>query len=65
MSEYGGRPHWGKRHYATAAQLEQRYPEWGTFQAIRERLDPDGVFANDYTRRVLGDVRDRERSGTT
>ena len=24
------------------------------FQAVRARLDPDGVFANDYTRRVLG-----------
>jgi L-gulonolactone oxidase len=65
MSDYGGRPHWGKRHYATAAQLEARYPEWHTFQAIRERLDPDGVFANDYTRRVLGVLTARDRSGTT
>jgi FAD-linked oxidoreductase len=65
MSEYGGRPHWGKRHYATAAQLRERYSEWDAFQAVRARLDPDGVFANDYTRRVLGDVRARERSGTT
>jgi FAD/FMN-containing dehydrogenase len=65
MSSYGGRPHWGKRHYLTSAELRQRYPEWETFQAVRERLDPDGVFANDYTRRVLGEVRARERSGTT
>ena len=33
-----------------------RYPEWDRFQAVRARLDPDGVFANDYTRRVLGPV---------
>jgi L-gulono-1,4-lactone dehydrogenase len=65
MSSYGGRPHWGKRHYLSAAELKDRYPEWETFQAIRERLDPNQVFANDYTRRVLGDVRARERSGTT
>jgi L-gulonolactone oxidase len=65
MSSYGGRPHWGKRHYLNAAQLHARYPEWDSFQAVRERLDPDGVFENAYTRRVLGGVKARERSGTT
>ena len=65
MSGYGGRPHWGKRHYLTSAELRQRYPEWETFAGIRERLDPDGVFANDYTRRVLGEVRAASRSGTS
>ncbi len=56
MDEYDGRPHWGKRHYQDAASLSERYPEWDRFQAVRARLDPDGVFANDYTRRVLGPV---------
>lgn len=56
MNEYGGRPHWGKRHYQTAATLQERYPAWDRFQAVRERLDPDGVFTNDYARRVLGEV---------
>ena len=45
MNEYGGRPHWGKRHYQTAATLRERYPEWDRFQAVRARLDPNGVFA--------------------
>jgi L-gulonolactone oxidase len=56
MDSYGGRPHWGKRHYQTAATLRERYPQWDRFQAVRARLDPDEVFANDYTRRVLGRV---------
>ena len=56
MDAYGGRPHWGKRHYQSAATLRERYPQWDRFQAVRARLDPDGVFANDYTRRVLGPV---------
>ncbi|OBJ53484.1 D-arabinono-1,4-lactone oxidase [Mycobacterium asiaticum] len=55
MNEYAGRPHWGKRHYQTAATLKDRYPEWARFTAVRDRLDPDRVFLNDYTRRVLGD----------
>jgi L-gulono-1,4-lactone dehydrogenase len=54
MDGYGGRPHWGKRHYQTAATLAPRYPGWERFQAVRGRLDPGGAFANDYTRRVLG-----------
>jgi len=54
MDGFGGRPHWGKRHYQTAATLRPRYPEWDRFQSVRAQFDPDGVFANDYTRRVLG-----------
>jgi len=54
MDEYAGRPHWGKRHYQTAGTLRERYPDWDRFTAVRDRLDPDRVFRNDYTRRVLG-----------
>lgn len=54
MDSYGGRPHWGKRHYQTAATLRERYPDWDRFIAVRDRLDPNRVFRNDYTRRVLG-----------
>ncbi len=56
MDELGGRPHWGKRHFQTAATLRPRYPEWERFQAVRRRLDPEGRFANAYTDRVLGPV---------
>jgi FAD-linked oxidoreductase len=54
MREYGGRPHWGKRHYRSAADLAALYPEWDRFAAVRDRLDPRRVFANDYVTRVLG-----------
>jgi L-gulono-1,4-lactone dehydrogenase len=56
MDELDGRPHWGKRHFQTAATLRPRYPDWDRFQAVRARLDPGGVFANDWTDRVLGAV---------
>ncbi len=54
MDEYGGRPHWGKRHFQTAETLAPRYPRWDEFAAAREELDPDRVFANEYAERVLG-----------
>ena len=28
MDAVGGRPHWGKRHFQTAASLAERYPQW-------------------------------------
>jgi FAD-linked oxidoreductase len=56
MDDYGGRPHWGKRHYQSATTLAERYPEWERFTEIRSRLDPEGRFENDYTRRVLDPV---------
>lgn len=59
MDELGGRPHWGKRHFQTAATLCGLYPEWDRFQAVRRRLDPEGRFANAYVERVLGPL-DRE-----
>jgi L-gulono-1,4-lactone dehydrogenase len=58
MDELDGRPHWGKRHFQSAATLRERYPEWDGFQAVRRRLDPGGRFANAYTDRVLGPVGD-------
>ncbi|VBA53271.1 L-gulono-1,4-lactone dehydrogenase [Mycobacterium attenuatum] len=54
MDEYAGRPHWGKRHYQSAGTLRDRYPAWDRFAAVRDRLDPNRVFLNDYTRRVFG-----------
>jgi L-gulonolactone oxidase len=54
MDRFEGRPHWGKRHFQTAATLRSRYPEWDAFQAVRARLDPGGVFSNEWTERVLG-----------
>jgi L-gulonolactone oxidase len=59
MDSYGGRPHWGKRHFQTAQTLAPRYPRWAEFQTLRARLDPEGRFANAYTDRVLGAVAPR------
>ena len=49
-----GRPHWGKLHTATAAELRRLYPRWDEFQAVRARLDPRRVFGSPYLERVLG-----------
>jgi FAD/FMN-containing dehydrogenase len=53
MGEWGGRPHWGKRSFLSAAELAPRYPRWADFAAIRERLDPEGRFVNAWARQTL------------
>lgn len=55
MRAHDGRPHWGKVHTRTAADLAPAYPRFEEFRSLRDRLDPDRVFANDYLRRVLGE----------
>ena len=50
---FGGRPHWGKKHSLTGAELRGLYPEWDAFQRIRSQLDPGRVFMNEYLDRLL------------
>lgn len=54
FTAHEGRPHWGKLHTRDAAHLAAAYPRFGEFTALRDRLDPDRRFQNDYLRRVLG-----------
>ncbi len=54
LAAHEGRPHWGKMHTLGADELRGRYPRFDDFLAVRERLDPDRVFANPYLDRVLG-----------
>ncbi|MCE0763564.1 FAD-binding protein [Pseudonocardia kujensis] len=54
MTALDGRPHWGKLHSRTAAELRGLYPGFDAFVALRDRLDPEGRFRNAYLDRVLG-----------
>lgn len=49
-----GRPHWGKMHSRTAADLRPSYAHFDAFCAVRDKYDPARVFGNDYLRQVLG-----------
>ncbi|MCX5561362.1 D-arabinono-1,4-lactone oxidase [Streptomyces sp. NBC_00038] len=54
FTAHEGRPHWGKVHTRDAEYFAGVYPRFGEFTALRDRLDPDRRFGNDYLRRVLG-----------
>ncbi|MFE7959668.1 D-arabinono-1,4-lactone oxidase [Streptomyces sp. NPDC057413] len=54
FTAHEGRPHWGKVHTRDAAYFSRVYPRFAEFTALRDRLDPERRFQNDYLRRVLG-----------
>ncbi|MEU1258023.1 D-arabinono-1,4-lactone oxidase [Streptomyces chartreusis] len=54
FTAHEGRPHWGKIHTRDAEYFAGVYPRFEEFTALRDRLDPDRLFQNDYLRRVLG-----------
>jgi L-gulono-1,4-lactone dehydrogenase len=55
MTSVGGRPHWGKMHTRDANYLSASYPRMRDFLAVRDLVDPERRFGNDYLRHVLGD----------
>jgi xylitol oxidase len=55
LAPFGARPHWGKLFLADAAAAARAYPRLPDFAGLVERLDPRGVFTNDWLRsHVLG-----------
>ena len=54
VAEHGGRPHWGKLHPLMQRARQTLYPRFADFQALRDKLDPARLFANDYLMQVFG-----------
>lgn len=55
LAPFGARPHSGKLFLADAAAAARAYPRLPDFVGLVERLDPRGVFTNDWLRsHVLG-----------
>ncbi len=48
----GARLHWGKHVELSPDHLRRQYPRWSAFRDARRALDPDGTFANAFTRRL-------------
>jgi alditol oxidase len=45
---FDARPHWGKVHRFSPEQLLRAYPRLPSYLEQRRRLDPSGVFSNDF-----------------
>ena len=48
LAPFAARPHWGKVNTVDAATLARVHPRLGDARALFDRLDPHGMFSNDY-----------------
>jgi D-arabinono-1,4-lactone oxidase/FAD binding domain len=51
---YDARLHWGKYYPLSYGAIARLYPHLDEFRQICQKIDPNSVFRNDYTKRVLG-----------
>jgi alditol oxidase len=55
LAPLAARPHWGKVFTARADDIAPLYPRMADFLALREGLDPEQIFVNDWLREnILG-----------
>lgn len=50
-----GRPHWAKTFTLKPEDFKKMYPKWEDFRAVRQKLDPNKLFWNDYLDRLFAD----------
>ena len=50
---FQARLHWGKYFPLTNADVEKIYPRLPEFRALCRQVDPNGVFRNEFTERIL------------
>jgi len=48
LAAEGGRPHWGKYYDPRLYHWRENYPQWDAFREVRQQLDPQRKFSNDY-----------------
>jgi hypothetical protein len=56
---FQGRLHWGKYYPLDFSEIKHQYADLEKFRGMCRRVDANGVFQNDYARRVLGFSNDR------
>jgi FAD/FMN-containing dehydrogenase len=54
--DYGGRPHWGKKHTLQSREISGLYPRWNDFLEIRKKMDPGAVFLNEHLEKQIFDL---------
>jgi alditol oxidase len=53
LERFAPRPHWGKMHARTPAQVAAQYDRIGDFRDLCRRHDPDGKLRNEYLQRFV------------
>ncbi len=54
LIKYKARPHWGKNNRPVFTGTGALYPQWSAFQALQKRMDPNGLFTNEFFHSLQG-----------
>ncbi len=54
LASFTPRPHWGKLFTIPIAEIRSQYPRMGDFEKLRDRVDPEEKFTNDFCAELLG-----------
>ena len=52
LEEFNARPHWGKLFINKSESISSCYSKITEFAVLRESLDPQGKFSNDFLRNI-------------
>ncbi|KAF8591766.1 L-gulonolactone/D-arabinono-1,4-lactone oxidase [Ramaria rubella] len=55
VTQYNGRPHWAKDHGFRSEDFRRLYPRFEDFIKLIRKVDPHGIFRNEYVRRHFFD----------
>lgn len=53
QDQFGGRVHWGKLNPLSVSRVREQYPAFASFAAIREKIDPNKQFCNDWLTKLF------------
>lgn len=54
LAPFAPRPHWGKLFTIPIPEVRSQYPRMRDFEKLRESVDPEKKFANDFCAELLG-----------
>lgn len=53
MKKYNACPNWGKLSDLSKTALEKQYPRMNDFRELRNSMDPNGIFQNEFIKNVF------------
>jgi len=53
MKKHNACPNWGKLSDVSETALEKKYPRMNDFRELRDRMDPNGVFQNEFIKNIF------------